>query len=136
MSPTKLGWLACLFVFSGATLAHATCLTSVTELKARGIKAHWLEATADDGKPLTIVIADGAGGLVYSASKAGEPWLTGKASVCRSGGATTVTLKNTKATKNVPMVTRMVLPSTLSAPIVNDEIRLAGGAWRGTFVGR
>lgn len=123
-------------MLGGSTLAHATCLTSVTELKARGVKAHWQETTADDGKPLTIVIADGAGGLVYSASKAGEPWLTGKASFCRSGTATTVTLSNTKATKNVPLVTRMALPSTLSASIVNDRIRLAGGVWRGIFVGR
>ncbi len=136
MSPTKLRWLVCLFILSGSTLAHATCLTSVTELKAKGVKAHWLEATADDGKPLKIVIADGARGLVYSASKAGEPWLTGEASICRSGDATTVTLNNTKATKNVPLVTRMALPSTLSAPIVNDKIKLAGGVWRGTFVGR
>ncbi|MCM5557076.1 hypothetical protein [Pleomorphomonas sp. JP5] len=136
MSPTKLGLLVCLLILNGATLAHAACLTSVTELKAEGVKARWQETTADDGKPLTIVIADGAGGLVYSASKAGEPWLTGKATVCRSGDTTTVTLNNTKATSHVPLVTRMVLPSTLSAPIVNDEIRLAGGAWRGTFVGR
>lgn len=136
MSPTKLRWLVCLFILGGSTLAHATCLTSVTELKARGIKANWQETTMDDGKPLTIVIADGAGGLVYSASKAGEPWLTGKASFCRSGAATTVTLSSTKATKNVPLVTRMALPSTLSAPIVDDKIKLAGGVWRGTFVGR
>ncbi|CAI9404205.1 hypothetical protein ANOBCDAF_04574 [Pleomorphomonas sp. T1.2MG-36] len=136
MSPTNLRLLVCLVMLGGPTLAHATCLTSVTELKAEGIKTNWQETTMDDGKPLKIVIADGANGLVYSASKAGEPWLTGDAAFCRSGNTTTVTLDNTKATENVPLVTRMALPSTLSAPIVNDEIRLAGGAWRGTFVGR
>jgi hypothetical protein len=38
-------------------------------------------------KPLTVSITDGANGLVYSAKKAGVPWLTGNVSVCRSGGA-------------------------------------------------
>ena len=136
MSPTHLRLLVCLFTLGGSTLAHANCLTSVTELKAEGIKTNWHETTMDDGKPLKIVIADGANGLVYSASKAGKPWLSGDASFCRSGDTTTVTLDNTKATEHVPLVTRMALPSTLSAPIVNDEIRLAGGPWRGTFVGR
>ncbi|PKR87369.1 hypothetical protein CXZ10_20190 [Pleomorphomonas diazotrophica] len=136
MSSTKLNLLVCLFVLGGSTVAEATCLNSVTELKAEGIKAHWLETTADDGKPLKIVISDGAKGLVYSASKAGEPWLAGKASFCRSGDKTVVTLNNTEVTENVPLVTRMALPDTLTAPIVNDEINLAGGPWRGTFVGR
>lgn len=136
MNATKLNLLVCLFVLGGPTMAQASCLNSVTELKAEGIKAHWLETTADDGKPLKIVISDGSNGLVYSASKAGKPWLAGKASFCRSGDTTVVTLNNTKVTEHVPLVTRMALPDTLSAPIVNDEIKLAGGAWRGTFVGR
>lgn len=136
MGPTKFKLLVCLFLLGGSTIAQATCLNSVSEIEANGIKAHWLETTADDGKPLQIVITDGASGLVYSASKAGEPWLAGTASFCRSGNATKVTLNNTKVTENVPMVTRMALPSTLSADIVNDQIKLAGGAWRGTFVGR
>ncbi|WP_026793309.1 hypothetical protein [Pleomorphomonas oryzae] len=136
MRPMKFKLLVCLFILSGSTLAQATCLRSVSEIKANGIKASWQETTANDGKPLVIVIADGSNGLVYSASKAGKPWLIGEASFCRSGDTTTVTLNNTTVTENVPMVTRMVLPPTLSAPIVNDQIKLAGGAWRGTFVGR
>ncbi len=136
MGPTKFNLLVCLFLLGGATMAQASCLTSVSEVKANGIKARWQETTANDGKPLIIVLTDGANGLVYSASKAGEPWLTGEASVCRAGNATKITLSNTKATDNVPMITRMALPSTLSADIVNDEIKLAGGAWSGTFVGR
>ena len=86
--------------------------------------------------PLTISITDGANGLVYSASKAGVPWLTGNVSVCRSGGATEITLKNTKATSNVPMLARLALPSTQSAHIVNDQIKLRGGGWGGTFIGQ
>ncbi len=136
MNSTRFNLLVCLFVLGGSTVVQASCLNSVTELKAEGIKAHWLETTADDGKPLKIDISDGANGLVYSASKAGKPWLIGQASFCRSGDTTVVTLNNTQVTENVPLVTRMALPSKLSAPIVNDEINLAGGAWRGTFVGR
>lgn len=136
MGPTVLRLLVCLFLLGGGTMAHAACLSSVSEVKANGIKASWQETTANDGKPMTIVISDGANGLVYSASKAGKPWLTGEASVCRAANATKITLSNTKATSNVPMITRMALPSTLSADIVNDQIKLAGGAWSGTFVGR
>ena len=136
MGPAKFRLLVCLFILSGSTIAQAACLASVSEIKANGIKASWQETTENDGKPLTIVITDGANGLVYSASKAGEPWLTGEASVCRSGDATKITLSNTKATANVPMLARMALPSTQSAYIVNDQIKLASGAWGGTFVGR
>jgi hypothetical protein len=34
------------------------------------------------------------------------------------------------------MFTRIGLPSTLSAPIVGSQIKLAGGGWSGTFVGQ
>ena len=100
------------------------------------MRTRWLETTENDGKSLTISITDGANGLVYSAKKAGVLWLTGNVSVCRSGGATEITLKNTKATSNVPMLARMALPSTQSAYIVNDQIKLGGGGWGGTFVGQ
>lgn len=135
MGPTKFKLLVCAFIVGGTTMAQAACLNSVSEIKSNGIKASWRETTANDGKPLTIVIADGTNGLVYSASKAGEPWLTGGVSVCRSGDATEITLKNTKATDNVPTLARMALPSTQSAQIVDDQIKLGGGAWSGTFVG-
>jgi hypothetical protein len=45
-------------------------------------------------------------------------------------------LKNTEATSNVPMLARAVLPSTQSAHIVNDQIKLGGGGWGGTFIGQ
>ena len=118
------------------TLAQAECLRTVSDIKANNVKARWQETTENDGKPLTISITDGANGLVYSARKAGVPWLTGNVSVCRSGGATEITLKNTKATSNVPMLARLALPSTQSAHIVNDEIKLGGGGWGGTFIGQ
>ena len=44
-------------------------------------------------------------------------------------------LENTQATSNVPMLARLALPSTQSAHIVNDQIKLAGGGWGGTFIG-
>ena len=121
---------------SESTLAQAECLRTVSEIKANNVKARWQETTENDGMPLTISITDGANGLVYSASKAGVPWLTGNVSVCRSGGATEITLKNTKATSNVPMLARIALPSTQSAHIVNDQIKLRGGGWGGTFIGQ
>lgn len=135
MASTRFKLLVCAFVLGGSSMAHAACLNSVSEIKANGIKATWQETTENDGKPLTIVIADGDNGLVYSAIKAGEPWLTGRVSVCRTGDATRITLKNTKATDNVPVLARMALPSTQSANIVNGQIKLDGGAWSGTFVG-
>jgi hypothetical protein len=109
---------------------------TVRDIKANSVKTRWQETTENDGKPLTISITDGGNGLVYSASKAGVPWLTGNVSVCRSGGATEITLKNTKATSNVPMIARLAFPSTQSAHIVNDQIKLGGGGWGGTFVGQ
>jgi hypothetical protein len=122
-------------ILSEATLAKAKCLGTVSELKANNVKARWQETTENDGKPLTISIADGANGLVYSAKKAGALWLTGNVSVCPSGGATEIALKNTKATSNVPTLARMALPSTQLAEIVNNQIKLGGGGWGGTFIG-
>jgi hypothetical protein len=136
MTQMNFKLLICLLTLSGSTLAQAECLTNVREIKANGVKARWQETTANDGKPLMISITNGAKGLVYSASKAGEPWLTGSVSVCRSGGAIKITLENTQATTNVPMFARMALPSTQSAHIVNGQIELAGGGWGGTFIGR
>lgn len=127
---------ALLFVPSEFTLAQAKCLRTVSDLKAHDVKARWRETTENDGKPLTISIADGPNGLHYSARKAGQLWLTGNVSVCPSGEAMTITLKNTKATKNVPLLARMALPSTQVAQIVNDRIQLGGGGWGGTFVGQ
>ena len=104
MTLTNFKLLICLWILSASTLAQAECLRTVSELKANNVKARWQETTENDGKPLTISIADGANGLVYSARKAGAPWLTGNVTVCRSGGATEITLKNTQATSNVPML--------------------------------
>jgi hypothetical protein len=104
MAQTNLKLLICLLTLSGSTLAQAECLTTVSEIKANGVKARWRETTENDGKPLTISITNGAKGLVYSASKAGVPWLTGNVSVCRSGGATEITLKNTRSHERCPDV--------------------------------
>lgn len=136
MVAMNLRLLVCLLILGESTLAQAKCLTTVSELKANNVKARWQETTENDGKPLTISISDGANGLVSSAKKAGALWLTANVSVCPSGGATEITLKNAKATSNVPMLARMALPSTQSAQIVNDQIKLGGGGWGGTFVGQ
>ena len=136
MALTKLKLLVCLSVLCQSTLAEAACFKSVSEVKAHNVRARWKETTENDGKPLTIHIGDGPHGMVYSASKAGALWLTGNVSVCHSGGATEITLKNTKATRNVPMIARMALPSTQSARIVNNKITLSGGGWGGTFIGQ
>jgi hypothetical protein len=136
MALTKLKLLVCLSVLCQSTLAEAACFKSVSEVKAHNVRARWKETTENDGKPLTIHISDGPHGMVYSASKAGALWLTGNVSVCHSGGATEITLKNTKATRNVSMIARMALPSTQSARIVNNKITLSGGGWGGTFIGQ
>jgi hypothetical protein len=136
MASTKFKMLISLLALGQSTLAQAECLKSVSEIKANNVKARWRETTENDGKPLTISISDGADGLIYSASKAGATWLTGNVSVCRSGAATEITLKNTKATGNVPMIARLALPSTQSARIVNNQITLSGGGWGGTFIGQ
>ena len=136
MALTKSKLLVCFLLVGAPTLAQAKCLGSVSELKAQGVKARWHETTANDGKPLTISIADGAHGLVYSAKKAGQLWLSGNVSVCLSGGAPKITLSHTKATNKVPMIARMAMPSSQSAQIVNNQIRLRGGGWGGTFVGQ
>ncbi len=136
MALTNFKLLVGSLILSQSTLARAECLRTVSELKANNVKARWQETTENDGKPLTISIADGANGLVYTARKADAPWLTGNVSVCRSGGGTEITLKNTQATSNVPMVARLALPSTQTAHVVNDQIELGGGGWAGTFVGQ
>ena len=136
MAIAKLTFLICMLIVSESTLAQAKCLNTVSDLKANNVKLRWQETTENDGKPLMISITDGGNGLVYSARKSGVLWLTGNVSVCRSGGATEITLKNTQATSNVPMLARLALPSTQSAQIVNNQIRLGGGGWGGTFIGQ
>ena len=128
--------LICLLILSESTLAEASCFNTISDVKANKVRTRWQETTENDGKPLTISISDGANGLVYSAKKAGLLWLTGNVSVCRSGGATEISLKNTQATSKVPTLARLVLPSTQSAYIVNDQIKLTGGGWGGTFIGQ
>jgi hypothetical protein len=134
MPVTRLGIY--ILVLGVPTIAHAECLSTVSELKAQNVKERWEETTQNDGKPMTIAISDGAGGLVYSARKAGVLWLTGNVSVCISEGTKNITLKNSKATSDVPMIVRLALPSTQSAQIVRDQIKLSGGGWGGTFIGR
>ena len=136
MAAKSFKLLICLLILSEPALAQAKCLNTVSEIKANDVKARWQETTENDGKPLTISIADGANGLVYSARKAGVTWLTGKVSVCHSGHATEITLKDTQATNHVPMLAMLGLPSTLSANIVNDQIKLEGGGWGGIFIGQ
>ena len=123
-------------ILSEPTLAQAKCLRTVSEIKANNVKARWRETTANDGKPLTISITEGTHGLLYSAKRAGVLWLTGNVSVCLSGGAKEITLLDTHATSKVPMLARLALPSTQSAHIVNDRIKLGGGGWGGTFIGQ
>ena len=136
MTWTNVKLLIVLAALSAPTLAQAECLQTVSEIKANAVKTKWRETTANDGKPMTISISDSASGLVYSAQKAGQPWLNDNVSVCKSGGSTAITLKNTKTTNYVPALARMGMPSTQSAQIVGDQITLAGGSWNGTFVGQ
>jgi hypothetical protein len=136
MARTGFELLVCLGILSVSTLAQAECLRTVGELKANKVKARWQETTANDGKPLKISITDGADGLVYSAKKAGMLWLTGDVSVCLSGGSAQITLKNTQATDNVPMLAKLALPATQSVQIANNQIKLGGGGWGGAFVGQ
>ncbi len=81
MALTKLKLLVCVLALGGSTLAQAECFKSVSEMKANNVKERWVETTENDGKPLMISIANGGGGLVYSARKAGATWLTGNVSV-------------------------------------------------------
>ncbi len=123
-------------VFGAPTLAQADCFRTVREVKANNVKTRWQETTENDGKPMTISIANGNDGLVYLARKADQLWLSGNISVCRTGGKTAITLKNTKTTTNVPILARMAFPRSQSAQIVGNQIKLAGGGWTGTFVGQ
>lgn len=136
MARTALKLIVGLLLLNGPTFAQAKCLGSLNQLKANNVKSRWLETAANDGKPLKISITNGPSGLVYSAKKAGVLWLTGNVSVCLSGASKEITLKNTKATSNVPMFARMALPSTQTAQIVDDQIKLGGGGWDGTFAGQ
>jgi uncharacterized protein GlcG (DUF336 family) len=133
---THLRFLIGFLALSVPTFAQAACFKTVREVKANNVKTRWKETTENDGNPMTISIANGDGGLVYSARKADQLWLNGNISVCRSGGAISIIMRDTKTTANVPMLARMGFPQTQSAQIVGDEIKLAGGGWTGTFVGQ
>lgn len=136
MRKTALKLTISLLILGLPTLVQAKCLRTVDQLRASDVKSVWRETTAKDGKPLNISIINGPSGLVYSARKAGVLWMTGSVSVCLSGGATEITLQDTKSTNNVPSFARMALSSTQKAQIVNDQIKLGGGGWAGTFAGQ
>lgn len=136
MSQTLFKVTTVLLILGAPALAHAKCLGTIDQLTANDIKTRWNETTANDGKPLKIAIANGPEGLVYSARKAGQLWMTGSVSVCLSGSSKEITLKNTKSTNNVPSFARMALSSAQKAQIVDDQIKLGGGGWEGTFVGQ
>jgi hypothetical protein len=127
--------LVYVFALGGSAFAQNGCLNSVSELGAKHIQTRWRETTASDNLPLIISIANGKNGLTYTAIKNGQLWLHGTVSVCLTGGRIVFTLSNTKATKNVPMISRAFLPPTLKAQVVNGHINLKGGSWSGTFVG-
>jgi hypothetical protein len=129
-------WLIALLVLGAPALAEAKCFKTVSEVRANHVKTRWQETTENDGKPMTISIANGAGGLVYSAHKAGELWLSGNISVCRSKEGVKVVMRDTKTTRHVPLMARMAFPRTQSAQIVDNQITLAGGGWSGAFVGK
>lgn len=131
-----LGAFICSTLIGWSAFAKEQCLESVSDLHAAKVKTTWVETTANDGKPLTISISDGPGGLVYSATKAGKLWLTGEVNVCRSGNGLKFTLDKTVATDEVPWPARMMLPTTQSAQIIDGKIQLGGGPWSGTFESR
>jgi hypothetical protein len=114
--------------YAATTTGQITDINQTKHLIALDTGAHFMVPDRTDLSTFN--------GLDYSAKKAGQLWLTGNVSVCLSGGATKVTLKNTQATSNVPMLARLALPSTQSAQIVNDRIKLGGGGWGGTFIGQ
>jgi hypothetical protein len=116
--------------------AQAKCFKTVGEVRANHVKTRWRETTENDGKPMTISIANGADGLVYSAHKANRLWLSGDISVCRNEGRIAITLENTKTTSAVPLLARASFPRTQSAHIEGNQITLAAGGWSGTFVGK
>lgn len=136
MALRHLKLLVGFLVLGAPTLAEAKCFKTIGEVRANHVKTRWQETTENDGKPMTISIANGAGGLVYSAHKAGKLWLSGNISVCRSSDEISITMKNTKTTKNVPLMARMAFPHTQTAQIVDNQITLAGGGWSGAFVGK
>ena len=136
MRLTPLKSLIVFLVLCAPATAQASCFTTIRDVKQNNVKTRWQETTANDGKPMTISIANGVGGLVYSARKAGQLWLSGDVSVCRSGNDTTIDLKNTKTTQNVPALARLAFPRTQSTRIVDNQITMAGGGWTGTFVGK
>lgn len=136
MAPTHFNLLIGFLALGAPTLAEAKCFKTVSEVRANHVKTRWQETTENDGKPMTISIANGGGGLVYSAHKAGQLWLNGNISVCRSKDGIAITMKNTKTTTHVPLMARMAFPRTQSAQIVGNQITLAGGGWSGAFVGK
>ena len=135
MTLTPFAFFVGFLALGAPAIAQSHCFKTVHEVRANHVKAQWRETTENDGKPMTISIANGAGGLVYSAHKAGKLWLSGNISVCRAEGRIAITLENTKTTSNVPIFARASFPRTQSARIEGNHITLAAGGWSGTFVG-
>jgi len=125
--------LAFLLALGGPVYAQPKCLNSVGELKENNVKTKWHETTADDGKPLRILIS-GNHGLTYEAIKGGDVWLTGTVSVCLIGRETQIGLHNTVATDKVPLLVRQLVPTLQTAKIVNGKIKFRDYGWSGTFV--
>jgi hypothetical protein len=55
-------------------------------------------------------------------------------SVCLIGNETQISLHNTVATDNVPLLVRKLIPTRQTAKIVNGKIEFRDYRWSGTFV--
>lgn len=114
------------------------CFKSLGELHKNKVPSEWLETTADDGKPMKIIVSAAAEEkFTYKSVKAGAVWMNGSAKICKDEGKVVVSLFDTKVTKEAPGYLRNFLPERMSAPIQNNEIKLRGplGLWKGTFQG-
>jgi hypothetical protein len=118
------------------TSANAECLQTVSDLNAHKVKTHWVETSADDGKPMNIYISEGKGGFSYVAKKDGAVWLQGNMSLCMSSNKIKVKLMNTKASDSVPFLARSMMSGDQTATISNNQFNLGGMGWSGNFVGK
>jgi hypothetical protein len=129
---------ACIFLLATGpfAFANAECLQTVSDLNAHKVKTHWVETSANDGKPLNIYISEGRNGFSYVAKKDGAVWLQGNMSICASSDKIKVTLLNTKASDSVPFLARSMMSGDQTATISNNQFKLGGMGWNGNFVGK
>ena len=140
-------WLLCLGLLlsqAGQVQASPGCAASISELNRLldepNFPVKWEETSMDDGKPLLVSILEKNGVLWLEFIKTGEGlWARTAGVICRAGSDFEIRFgaEQIRMGPAAHWALRLALGSGGKFTLTRlgpDQLRIAGGGWRGTFV--